>query len=400
MTESMIESDEQRSMNGMEWTTKVGIAGLAGLLALTGCERGSQAPPAPPPPKVKVAEVVEATVPIVLTFSGTIQAIRSVSIVPRVDGYIDERYFVEGTRVKKDDPLYLIDPKPYEATLASYKAQLQRDKANHEYWKEQVTRNEKLVKSGAASQEELENAIANEKESSAAIDNDRANIRKAELDLGYTSITAPFEGRIENTLVNVGALVNAHQTELTTLVQIDPIYTVFNISRAQVEDIQALMREGVVSPGPLTRFEAEVILPDGSAYTKRGKMNFVSAQIDPSTDQMLARAVFPNVYERPSDVRLIPGQYAPVKVYVGERPGSLLVPKAAVIESQVGTQVYVVDGDGKVASRRVVPGPGFQGKRVIKSGLKKGERVVVEGTQKVRDGIRVQASPYEPPKRG
>ena len=323
------------------------------LLLVAGCDRHTPPPP-PTPPSVVVSEVTQQTIPIVLSFSGTMQAIRSVNIIPRVGGYIDARYFVEGTRVDKDAPLYLIDPRPFEATLAGYEAQLKRDEANNTYWKEQVKRNQRLQKSGAASVEDLENAIAQEKESRAATDNDKANIQKAELDIEFTKITAPFRGRIENTKINVGALVTAHQDVLTTLVQIDPIYVVFNVSRSQLNLIQELMARGVVKPGPLDQFEAEVLLPDGSTYSPRGRMNFVSAQIDPSTDQMSARAQFSNVYDRPSDVRLIPGQYAPVRVYIGEQPDALLIPKAALVESQAGDVVYVVGDGDKVESRRVV----------------------------------------------
>lgn len=359
------------------------------LLLVAGCDRHTPPPP-PAPPSVVVSEVTQQTIPIVLNFSGTMQAIRSVNIIPRVGGYIDARYFVEGTPVKKDAPLYLIDPRPFEATLASYEAQLKRDEANNTYWKEQVKRNQRLQKSGAASVEDLENAIAQEKESRAATDNDKANIQKAELDIEFTKINAPFRGRIENTKINVGALVTAHQDVLTTLVQVDPIYVVFNVSRSQLNLIQELMARGVVKPGPLDQFEAEVLLPDGSTYSPRGRMNFVSAQIDPSTDQMSARAQFSNVYDRPSDVRLIPGQYAPVRVYIGEQPDALLIPKAALVESQAGDVVYVVGDGDKVESRRVVVNGAHEGYWVVQKGVKSGERVVVEGTQKVRGGIVVK----------
>ena len=359
------------------------------LLLVAGCDRHTPPPP-PAPPSVVVSEVTQQTIPIVLNFSGTMQAIRSVNIIPRVGGYIDARYFVEGTPVKKDAPLYLIDPRPFEATLASYEAQLKRDEANNTYWKEQVKRNQRLQKSGAASVEDLENAIAQEKESRAATDNDKANIQKAELDIEFTKINAPFRGRIENTKINVGALVTAHQDVLTTLVQVDPIYVVFNVSRIQLNLIQELMARGVVKPGPLDQFEAEVLLPDGSTYSPRGRMNFVSAQIDPSTDQMSARAQFSNVYDRPSDVRLIPGQYAPVRVYIGEQPDALLIPKAALVESQAGDVVYVVGDGDKVESRRVVVNGAHEGYWVVQKGVKNGERVVVEGTQKVRGGIVVK----------
>ena len=357
------------------------------LIFTVACDRASETPVKAPAPHVAVAQVTQETIPVVLTFSGTLQAIKSVDIVPRVGGYVEERYFVEGTRVSKGDPLYLIDPRTYEATLEGYKAQLERDQADHTYWKEQVKRNTKLQKSGAASVEDVENAVAREKEALAAIANDKANIQKAELDLEFTRVNAPFDGRIQNTRINVGALVTAHQDVLTTLVQIDPIYAVFSISRRQLDEIQQLMAEGIVTPGPLDQFEVDVLLPDGNPYPNRGRMNFVSAQIDPSTDQMLARAEFPNVYDHPSDVRLIPGQYAPVRVYIGQRTDALLIPKAARVESQAGDLVYVVGADDKVEARHIQVSGSHDRFWVVAKGLEKAERVVVEGLQKVRDGI-------------
>lgn len=374
-------------MNATKIERALGWAAGGLLLATAACDPPPAAPAKPPAPHVVVSEVTEATIPVVLTFSGTLQAVKTVDIIPRVGGYVEQRYFVEGTRVSKGDPLYLIDPRTYEATLQGYKAQLARDEANQVYWKEQVARNRRLQKSGAASVEDLENAVAREKEARAAIAHDNADIQKAELDLEFTKIGAPFDGRIENTRVNVGALVTAHQDVLTTLVQIDPIYAVFNVSRRQLDYIQGLMAEGIVSPGPLDGFEAEVLLPDGKPYPHRGRMNFVSAQIDPSTDQMAARAEFPNVYERPSDVRLIPGQYAQVRVFVGNRPGALLIPKAALVESQTGDQVYVVGSDNTVGSRRIEVSGEHERHWVVAKGLRKGERVIVEGLQKVHDGI-------------
>lgn len=364
-------------------------AALAAMIATAGCDRHAESP-APPPPEVVVAEVSQETIPVVFEFSGTLQAIRSVDIVPRVSGYIEQRYFTEGTRVKKDDPLYLIDPRPFQAALDGYEAQLKRDKANYVYWVDQVKRNRALHKQGAASTQDLESSIAREAESKAAIENGEANITKAKLDLEYTRINAPFDGRIENTRINVGALVTAQQSVLTTLVQVDPIYVVFNVSRSQLGRIQGLMAEGIVKPGALDSFEVEVLLPDGSAYPQRGRMNFVSAQIDPTTDQLGARAEFPNVFQHPSDVLLIPGQYAPVRVFVGHQPDALLIPKAALVQSQAGDQVYVVGAGDKVSVRRVTVGGAHGDRWVITKGLEKGERVVVEGTQKVRSGVVVK----------
>ena len=160
----------------------------------------------PQPPDVAVAEVVQGKVPIVMEFSGTIKAIKTVDIVPRVSGYIEKRYFEEGTIVQAGDPLYLIDPRPYKARLDAYKAQLKLDQAALAFWEKEVKRYETLVKQGAASKEKTEGTIAKRAELLATVEKDKANIENAALDLSFTKITAPFNGRTQETQINVGNL--------------------------------------------------------------------------------------------------------------------------------------------------------------------------------------------------
>ena len=161
----------------------------------------------PPPPDVQVTEVTQGKVPIVMEFSGTIKAIKTVDIIPRVSGYIDERHFEEGTFVKEGDPLYLIDPRPYKAQLDAYKAQLKLDQASLVFWQKETKRYQSLVKQGAASKEKTEGTIAKRDETLATVAKDKANIENAQLDLSFTNITAPFDGRIQETRINVGNLV-------------------------------------------------------------------------------------------------------------------------------------------------------------------------------------------------
>lgn len=339
-----------------------------------------------PPPDVRVAEVTRQKVPIIMTFSGTVKPVKSVDIIPRVSGYIDKRYFEEGTVVNQGDPLYLIDPRPYKAKLDSEQAQLKEHEASAAFWKSEQQRYTKLAKVGAGSEEDKEKAIARRGEVLAMIDEDKANIENAQLDLSFTTITAPFSGRIQDTRINVGQLVHEQKDVLTTLKQVDPIYVAFNVSRRQVDKIQQLRREGLAFES-WRDFIVEVELANRSVYARPGKMNFISAQINPTTDTLEFRAEFPNPFEKMSEIALIPGQYVPVILTVGEDPNTLLIPGPALVESQVGTQVYVVNKDNKVESRKVEVGQAHKQQWIIKKGLKQGERVIYDGLQKVRPGV-------------
>jgi RND family efflux transporter MFP subunit len=365
------------------------------LLLLAGCGDKPRQKLELPPPDVQVAEVIQKKVPIEMTFSGTVKSIKTVDIIPRVSGYIEARYFEEGTVVNEGDPLYLIDPRPYQATLDAELAQLKEHEASAAFWKSEERRYTKLAKAGAGSVEDKEKAIAKRAEVLANIEEDKANIENARLNLSFTSITAPFTGRIQDTKINVGQLVHEQQDVLTTLKQIDPIYTVFNVSRRQVDRIQRLKREGLTFE-TWKDFIIQVELADRSLYGSRGKLNYISAQIDPTTDTLEFRAKFPNPFDVAAQIALIPGQYVPVVMTVGEDPDTILVPGPALVESQVGTQVYVVNKDNKVESRTVEVGQAYKQQWIIKKGLKKGERVIYDGVQKVRPGVVVNIKDKAP----
>jgi RND family efflux transporter MFP subunit len=364
------------------------------ILLTVGCDgKAKKQAVKPPPPDVAVAEVVQGKVPIVMEFSGTIKAIKTVDIVPRVSGYIEKRYFDEGTVVKKGAPLYLIDPRPYKARLDAYMAQLKLDQAALAFWEKETKRYESLVKQGAASREKTEGTLAKRDEMLAKVEKDKADIENAALDLSFTKITAPFNGRTQETRINVGNLVQQQRDVLTTLVQMDPIYVVFNISRNQVYEIQKQKRQGKVLP--VEEMRTEVLQPDGSKYPHEGKINFISFRINPTTDSVLVRAILVNT--KSGDVGgydLIPGQYAPVRLILGEDANALLIPQPALVESQIGKQVFVVDADNKVETRNVEVGRSYKNQWIIQKGLKKGEKVIVEGTQKVRPGVVVKPKTY------
>jgi len=364
----------------------IAVFGL--LIGLTGCEKPTQKQTKRPPPGVVVSEVKQAAVPIVMEMAGTVQPVKTVDIVPRVSGYIFERHFTEGGNVTEGDPLYLIDPRPYQSKLDSLKAQLEQHQASFNFWTGEAERYEKLAKKGSVSVEKKDEAVSKKAEAKALIDVDKAQIENAELDLSFTKITAPFSGRIEETQAHVGELVQKQQTELTTVVQIDPIYVISNISREQLYRVQKLQQQGL-APATATEFTAELVMPDGSIYSNLGTLNYISALIDPATDTTQVRFAFSNP-KKGAQLSLIPGQYIPLRMIAGHQPDALLIPEKALLQTQEGTYVFVVDKDNKVEKRMVTTGASHENQWIVKKGLKKGERVIAEGLQKVRPGMNVK----------
>ncbi|RKZ83081.1 MAG: hypothetical protein DRQ39_09950 [Gammaproteobacteria bacterium] len=368
--------------------TTILIAMCSLLIGLSGCGKKPEPKAEVPPPAVIVSDVKQQTVPIIMDVPGTVKPVITVEIVPRVSGYIFERNFTEGTNVIKNDPLYQIDPRPYQAKLDSLRAQLKQDQASLKFWTSEEARYTRLAKQGAASVEDKEKTIARKAEMIAAIDTDKANIEKAKLDLSFTKITAPFSGHIQETLVHIGDLVHQQQTEMTTVVQIDPIYVISNISREQVYRVQDLQKQGF-APTEEKKFIANLVMPDGKIYDHEGTLNYMSQLIDSSTDTLMVRFEFENP-KKGGQRSLIPGQYIPLRMIVGHQPDALLIPEKSMLQTQEGTFVFVVDKDNKVEKRMVETGASYKQQLIVNKGLKMGERVISEGLQKVRPGMEVK----------
>ncbi len=350
---------------------------LVTLIVPVGCGKGDKEQKMPTP-LVTVAEVKKETVPIYLEYVGLAQSIESVTINARVEGFLIERAFVDGSDVSAGDLLFVIDPRPFEASLLEARAELAENLAALSYAKEQVVRYEPLVEKDYVTRDEYDQFITQAKEARALVEASRANVIQAELNLSYCTMNAPFDGRIGRRMVDVGNLVGASEaTELATLVKLDPIYVYFSV--AERDTTQVLTEQ---NKKPLT---ASIILSDGSTHPEDGEVDFIDNQIDVTTGTVEMRAIIPN-----SAKTLLPGQYAKVKLLLKERPNTIVVPQNAVGEQQGDTFVYVVGKDNKIEFRAVTAGSSVEEERIIEKGLTEGEMVVIDGLQRIKPGLTVK----------
>jgi RND family efflux transporter MFP subunit len=361
---------------------------MVATLTLTGCgsNAAAQAAAAPPPPQVDVAQVVSRQVTEFDEFTGRFEAIDRVEIRPRVSGYISARNFSEGSEVKKGDVLFVIDPRPYEATFKHSKAQLDQARSQAVLAKSERERATKLLESHAISQEEFDSRAAALVQADANVEAAQAALDSAALDLSFTRVTAPISGRISRALVTEGNLVTAGQTELTTLVSLDPIYVRFDgDEQAYLKYIniarQAAQAKSKTNEAGTTGSPVMVGLANESGYPHEGVMVFVDNELDPTTGTIRGRAKLEN-----HDRSFTPGLFARVKLMGSNQYSALLINDSAVGTDQTVRYVLVVGADNKVEYRPVKLGPIIDGLRVVTDGLKAGETIVVSGLQRVRPG--------------
>jgi len=354
---------------------------LTALLAA--CDKGP--PPAPPPPpEVMVGPVIQRDVPVYQELVGQTTGTQDVEIRARVEGYLQRVAFQEGTIVQKGDLLYVIDPKPFEATIAGAKADLATAQARLDKTNNDVKRYTPLAKIQAVSQQELDNAVAAQAAATAMVDAGKAAVEKATLDLGYTRITAPVSGLVGTTKVKEGALVGrGENTLLTTISLIDPIKFRAGVAEAEYLRIRQLLEKSSGSAN-LKDVPVQLVLADGSTFAHEGRPEFAERNVDSATGTLMLQFSFPN----PNGL-LRTGQYGRARFVLEKRTGAMLVPQRAVQEMQGQYSVAVVSGDGTVAFRNVKVGPKTDSSWVIEEGVKPGDRVIVEGLQRVKDGSKV-----------
>jgi membrane fusion protein (multidrug efflux system) len=346
---------------------------------------GKKEAPPPPPPEVKAAVVLQKDVPIYVEAIGQTRGSTEIEVRARVEGFLQTVDFKEGNPVSKGQLLYTIDPGPFEAALAQAKGLLAESEAQLARAHQDVVRYEPLVAKNAISRQEYETAVAVERAAEAAVEAAKASARRAELDLGYTRVVAPDDGLVGKTEVYPGTLVGRGQsTLLTHISQIGTIHVRFTIPERDYLHYARRNAKGGGGGGADLPFE--LVLADGSVHTQKGRLVFVDRNVDPQTGTILLEAAFPN----PGGI-VRPGQYARVRAAVDMKPGAILVPQRSVAELQGIYNVAVVGGDDTIELRNVKPAERIGTLWVIDSGLKAGERVVVEGLQKVRTGVKVKA---------
>ncbi|HLP28230.1 MAG TPA: efflux RND transporter periplasmic adaptor subunit [Candidatus Didemnitutus sp.] len=362
------------------WT--VGMTLIIGISVLTGCHKEEVGPP--PPMPVKVATVEVRDVPIYSEWVGQTRGGEEVEIRARVEGYLDRVVYKEGTFVKRGQVMYIIDPLQYSANVSVARGQLAESEANLARSQQDVVRYKPLVEQNAISRQEYETAVQMEKASLASVQARRGSVQKAQLELGYCNVTSPIDGLAGKTQVEAGDLVSRmHGNLLTTVSKLDPIKVQFSISELEwISFVKS--RSARKASGDTGQIEFQMILADKIAHPYPGRAVVIDNAVDPETGTILIEALFPNPG---GDVR--PGQFAKVRAVVEKRPGAVVVPQRAISELQGAFRVAVVGSDNVVKMRPVVVRNRVGSAYVIEAGLKAGERIVIEGLQKVRDGVKV-----------
>ena len=365
------------------------VVGLAAALLTGGCDRSEQNQAAPPPSVVEVTAVVQKDVPIRQEWVGTLDGMVNAQILAQVTGYLVRQNYQEGQPVRKGQLLYEIDPRPFQAALDEAKADLARQEAVLKTARLDLDRIQRLLPQNAVSVRDRDNAVGREAAAQAEVLAARAAVQKAQLDLGFTRITSPIDGIAGLSKAQLGNLVGPGSANavLTTVSQVDPIKAYIPLSEQQYLQFARAKQNGAEPPeGP----PLELILADGSSYPHPGRLFFADRQVDVKTGTIQVAVLFPN----PGDI-LRPGQYARVRAVIRHKEKALLVPQRAVGEMQGKQQVAVVNPDDTVTIRTVKPGETIDSLWVIDEGLNPGERVIVGGLQKVREGVKVTPKPYE-----
>jgi membrane fusion protein (multidrug efflux system) len=376
----------------MKTLTTLQALPLAAVLALTAACGGKDAQPAAglPPPEVGVVTVAPQSVELATELPGRTSAYRIAEVRPQVQGIIQRRLFTEGSEVKAGQPLYQIDSGPYRAAAARAEAQLASAQAQLNAARLQAERSASLVESGLVSQQDNDNVQAAARSAEAAVSAARAAFEGARIDLSYAQIRSPIDGRIGRSLVTEGALVKNGQDEsLATVAQLDPILVDVTESSAEL-----LRLRQDLAAGRLQRVDAEharvtLTLEDGSRYPHDGKLKFSEVTVDEGTGSVLLRAEFPN-----PERLLLPGMFVRARLMQGTSGQALLVPQAGVSRNARGEAVVMLVGpEDSVAERVIKVSRVVDGQWLVTSGLDAGDRVIVEGLQKVRPGAKVRPAP-------
>ena len=381
---------------------KTGFAVAAMMLApLAACGGGNESQqqqqqgaggPAAGPPQVSVVTVQPQAVTLTSTLPGRTTAFETSEVRPQVNGLVTARLFTEGDYVREGQPLYRVDPQPYQAQVASARAALARARAAIASSAALQRRYGELVKINAIARQDYENAVTTAAQAQADVAAQQAALRSAQIDLARTTIRAPISGRIGRSVTTTGALVSAAQTNpLTTIQRLDPIYVDVSQSSADLLKLRQQLAAGDLSRGG-TAARVRLRLEDGSVYPIEGKLQFADVSVDPNTGTQTIRALFPN----PKGL-LLPGMFVRAELVEGTKSDAIMVPVRAVTRDERGNpSVMVVGADGKLQPRQLTTSRTIGENWLVTAGLNPGDKVVMEGAMMLRPGMAVKAVPYNP----
>ncbi|EDY16367.1 efflux transporter, RND family, MFP subunit [Chthoniobacter flavus Ellin428] len=366
---------------------------IGSLLAIAACDSKEKAAGPPPPPDVLVAPAEARDVPVYREWIGTLDGSENAEIRARVTGYLMKRDYQEGALVKKGDLLFEIDPRPFEAALAEAKSQLEQGKAVQLASQSEADRNKELFNKKVISETEYINKTQLNQSNLAKVEALKAGVEQAQLNLNFCKVTSPVEGIVGIAQAQVGDLVGTPaSTVLTRVSTLDPVKILFPVSEADYLLAHARAQEALAVPIEQRAGTIELILADGSIFPHKAKLLSIDRQVDPSTGTILITALLAN----PGSV-LRPGFFARARIVAEILKDAVVVPQRAVSEVQGSYQLAIVGADGKAEIRPVQAGARVGTDWVITSGLKAGEKVIVEGIQKVRTGVPVAAKAWTPP---
>ncbi len=357
----------------------IALAACAAAITAFGCSRGSgdshyEGREAVP---VLVAKAVQKTIAVKLHAIGRVEAYSTVDVKAQISGEVTQVRFHQGQDVKKGDVLFTIDPRPFEAALHQAQANLAKDRAQAAQAAADEKRYEFLLKQGVGSQQQYDQAHATAEALRATVTADEAEVQTAKLNLAYTVITSPLDGRTGDLLLHAGNLVKANaDTGMVVINQIKPVYVDFSLPEQQLAEVRSAMSE--------RKLAVQVSIPGQQGPLETGELAFIDNTVDPKTGTIELKGLFGNDNER-----LWPGQFVDATLILRERPNAILVPSQAVQTGQDGSYVFVVDSGMKVAPRPIVPGDSSDGETVIESGLKPGETVVTDGQLRLVPGASV-----------
>jgi multidrug efflux system membrane fusion protein len=385
----------QKSRERLRKTHMVAVAMVSAVLILAGCRKN--APPGAQPPVVSTLAPLSREIVEWDEYIGRLEAPETVEIRARVSGYLDKVHFKEGKEVKRGDLLFTIDPRPYQAEYDHADAEYQRAISQAALAKNDFERAKRLISTKAISEEDYDTKAKTYASGQAAVRSAKAATDLAKLNLEFTQIRAPVDGRISRALVTEGNLVSggvsgAGASLLTTLVSLDPLYCYADADERAILKYIRLSKEGKRESARDKEIPAEMELADETGFPHKGHMDFVDNRVDPNTGTLRGRGVFSN-----ADHSLSPGFFARIRIPGSGKYPALLIPDRALGSDQAQKFVYVVNSEKKIEFRPVMIGPMIDGLRVVKEGLKPAEQIIVEGLMRVRPGVVVDAKPWEAP---